>query len=348
MGHLLHDLTLALRSLRRAPTYALAAIAALALAIGANTALFSLIEATLLRPYPYPHPEQVLLVRETSKGFGDSSVAYPNYRDWRAQTRDVFSAMAAFRRDSFNLTGAGDPDRLAARMVGADFFDALGARPALGRTFTQSDDAPGAARTVVLGNALWQRRFASDPRVVGQGVTLGGASYTVVGVMPPGFRFLVASDVFLPIGLWADQFKDRDNHPGISVLARLRDGASLEQARLALNGVAERLEKEYPRTNTGHRVRAKTIQDDQSEDFRGALLVLWGAVALVLLIAAANVANLALARAAARAPELAIRAALGAGRARLMRELLTESVLLAVAGGVAGLALAWGGIALIR
>src|SRR3982751_3224595 len=136
MTGLVQDIKLALRSLRRAPTYAVAGIAALALAIGANTALFSLIEATLLRPYPYPHPEQVLIVRETTKGFGDSSVAYPNYRDWRAQTRDLFNGLAAFRRDSFNLTGSGDPERLAARMVGSDFFDVLGARPALGRTFT--------------------------------------------------------------------------------------------------------------------------------------------------------------------------------------------------------------------
>ena len=345
MEGLAQDVKLAIRSLRRAPTYALAAIAALALAIGANTALFSLIEATLLRPYPYPHPEQVLIVRETSKSLdgSDSSVAYPNYRDWRAQTHDLFSAMAAFRRDSFNLTGAGEPDRLAGRMVGADFFEALGARPLLGRTFTESDDQPGAPRTVVLSNALWQKRFASDPRIVGESITLGGESYTVIGVMPPRFRFLVASDVFLPIGLWADQFRDRDTHPGISVLARMKPGVSVEQARTALNAVAERLEKEYPRTNTGHRVRPKTIQDDQTEDFRAALFVLWGAVALVLLIAAANVANLALARAAARSPELAIRAALGAGRRRLMRELLTESVLLAVAGGGCGILLAvWG------
>ncbi len=340
MGQLAHDLKLALRSLRRTPTYAFAAVAALALAIGANTALFSLIEATLLRPYPYPSPERVLIVRETAKGFGDSSVAYPNYRDWRAQTRNVFSQMAAFRRENFNLTGAGDPDRVAARMVGADFFDALGARPALGRTFTETDDAPGVPRTVVLGNALWQRRFASDPRVIGQSITLGGDSYTVIGVMPKAFRFLVASDVFLPIGLWADRFGDRDSHPGISVLARLKPGVSLAAGGAALTAVAERLEKEFPRTNTGRRVRARTIQDDQTEDFRGPLLILWGAVALVLLIAAANVANLALARSAARAPELAIRAALGAGRGRLARELLTESVLLAVAGGTLGVVLA--------
>src|SRR4051812_2759240 len=259
MGTLLLDLKVSLRSLRRAPTYALAAVAALALAIGANTALFSLIEATLLRPYPYPHPEQVLIVRETSKAFGDSSVAYPNYRDWRAHNRDVFSGLAGFRRDSFNLTGSGDPERLVARMVGADFFDVLGGQAALGRTFTESDDTTGAPRTVVLGNALWQKRFASDPRVIGQTLTLGGDSYTVIGVLPPGFRFLVASDVFLPIGLWADQFKERDSHPGISVVARVKNGVSVEKARLALNGIAERLEKEYPLSNTGHRVLAKDI-----------------------------------------------------------------------------------------
>src|SRR2546426_8045567 len=172
---------------------------------------------------------------------------------------------------------------------------------------------------------------------------LGGAIYTVIGVLPPGFRFLVASDIFLPIGLWADQFKERDTHPGISVLARLKPGVSQQQGLAALQAVAERLEKEYPRTNTGHGVRAKTLQEDQTEDFRSALLILWGAVTLVLLIAAANVANLALARAAARAPELAIRAALGAGRGRIARELLTESVLLSVAGGAGGVLLAvWG------
>jgi putative ABC transport system permease protein len=341
MESIWQDVRLALRSLRRAPTYAVAAIAALALAIGANTALFSLIEATLLRPYPYPNPEQLLMVRETSKTFEDSSVAYPNFVDWRAQTKDVFSQMAAFRRDSLNLTGVGDPERLGIRMVSSDFFDALGAKPLLGRTFVPEDDAPGAARTVVLSNALWQRRFASDPRVIGQTVSLGGAAYTVVGVTTPGFRFLVSADAFVPIGLMADQYKQRSDHPGISALARMRPGVTIEQARSALNAVAERLEKEYPLSNTSQRVRVKTIQQDQTDDFRSALFILWGAVALVLLIAAANVANLALARAAARTGELAVRSALGAGRFRLMREMLTESVLLSLAGGTAGVLLAF-------
>ena len=344
MESLLQDLKLSLRSLRRAPTYAIAAMAALAIAIGANTALFSLIEATILRPYPYPQPDRVLLIRETNKKFDSSSVAYPNYRDWREQTKDSFSGFTAFRRDSLNLTGAGDPERLAVRLVGADFFEILGARPQLGRTFVEQDDAPGAAKTAVLSNALWQRRFASDPRVIGQSITLGGLSYTVIGVMPPGFRFLSVSDAFVPIGLWADQFKERSDHPGISVLARLRPGVSIEQAKSALNGVAERLEKQYPLTNTGQRVSVKTLQEDQTEEFRGALYILWGAVALVLLIAAANVANLALARAAARSGELAVRSALGAGRWRLMREMLTESVLLALGGGVAGVLLAFWGL----
>ena len=340
MEALLRDLKLAFRSLRRSPNYALAAAAALALAIGANTALFSLIEATLLRPLPFPHPEQVLILRETSAPLNDSSVAYPNFLDWRAQTRDVFSGMAVFRRDSFSLTGSGDPERLAGRMVAADFFDVLGARAQSGRLFTQADDTPGAPRTVVIANALWQRRFGSDPRVVGQTVTLGAQSYVVIGVLAPGFSFLGASDVFVPVALWNDKFKDRSDHPGMSAVARIRPGVSIQQAGAALNAVAERLEKEYPRTNTGYRVRARTIQDQQTEDFRSALLVLWGAVGLVLLIAAANVANLALARAAARAPELAIRSALGASRGQLMRELLVESVLLAIAGGGCGVLLA--------
>src|SRR5690242_3075673 len=271
MRRLAQDVRLALRSLRRAPTYALAAVAALALAIGANTALFSLIEATLLRPYPYPHPERVLLIRESSKQFPDSSVAYPNFVDWRAQTKDSFSGMAAFRRDSFNLTGSGEPERVAARQVTSDFFDVLGAQPQLGRFFTAQDDSAGAPRTVVLGNALWQRRFASDPRVVGQTITLGGDSYTVIGILPPGFRFLSTQDVFVPLALWADQFKNRVDYPGISVVARMRPGVSLEGARAALNAVAARLEKEYPRSNLGHAVRAVTVQEDQTADYRSAL-----------------------------------------------------------------------------
>jgi putative ABC transport system permease protein len=340
MDSVLQDVKLALRSLRRAPSYTVAALLALALAIGANTTLFSLIEATLLRPFPAPQPEHVLMVRETSNQFGDFSVAFPNYVDWREQTRDTFSGMAAFRRDSFNLTGSGEPERVFGRLVGADFFDILGAHPQLGRLFSPSDDVPGAPRTVVLSNALWQRRFASDPRIVGQTITLTGDSYTVIGVLPPGFLFLSPSDLFVPVSLWADMYKQRDDHPGLSVLARSKPGVSLERASAALNGVAERLEKEYPQTNKNNRVATKTLQGWMTQEFRTPLMVLWGAVALVLLIACANVANLSLARAAARGPELAIRAAMGAGRARLMRELLTESVLLAVTGGLLGIVLA--------
>src|SRR5258708_12143961 len=240
MEALLRDLKLAFRSLRRSPNYALAAAAPLALAIGANTALFSLIEATLLRPFPYPHPEQALIVRETSAVFPDSSVSYPNFLDWRAQTRDLFSGMAAFRRDSFNLTRGGEPERVAGRMVAADFFDILAVHAPRGRLFSQQDDVPGAPRTVVLGNALWQRRFGSDPRVIGQSITLAGDSYAVIGVLPPGFRFLAASDLFVPLGLWAEKFKNRDDHPGISVLARLRTGATLHPGRPPLNTVPHR------------------------------------------------------------------------------------------------------------
>jgi putative ABC transport system permease protein len=341
---MLHDVRLALRSLRRAPAYATASIAALALAIGANTALFSLIEATLLRGSPYPHGEQVLFVREYMPSLGEFSVSLPNFRDWRAQTTAQFSGMAAFRRDSFNLTGSGDPARVGARVVSSDFFAILGARPQLGRFFTEADDAPGAPRTVVLSNGLWQRSFASDPRIVGQTVTLTGESYVVIGIAPAGFQFFSAQDLYVPLGLWADQYKDRDTHPGLSVVARMRPGITLAQAQAALSAVASRLEREYPNTNTGHSVRAQNLKAYQTEDFRTALFVLWGAVALVLLIAAANVANLALARAAARAPELAVRSALGAGRARLVREQLTESVVLAVTGGVLGILLAFWGL----
>lgn len=344
MDSLARDLKVALRSLRRAPTYTVAAIVALALAIGANTALFSLIESTLLKPYPYPDPQRILFLNETNKlQHDESSVAYPNYLDWRAQSGDAFSGMAAFRRDSFNLTGNGEPERVGGRMVGADFFGILGARPQRGRFFVQQDDTPGASPTVVLSNAFWQKRFGSDPRVIGSTITLSGQSFTVIGVTQPDFRFLTLSDLFVPIGLWQDKFKERMDHPGITVLARPRPGVGVQSAEAAVNAVAERLEKAYPLTNTNQRVRVQSIQEEQTSDFRAALFILWGAVGMVLLIAAANVANLSLARAAARSPELAIRAALGAGRWQLARELLTESVLLAVAGGACGVVLAqWG------
>src|SRR2546430_104973 len=182
MGSFLQELRLSVRSLRRSPGFVVSAVLVLALAIGANTALFSLIESALLRPYPYAHPEQVLLVRETSKRFEDMSVAYPNFLDWRAQSRDLFSGMAVFRRDSFNLSGIGDPERLAGRMVASDFFSVLGVQPLIGRTFTAQDDGPGAARTVVISHSLWRRRFNSDPRAIGSSVTLTSEPYTIIGV----------------------------------------------------------------------------------------------------------------------------------------------------------------------
>ncbi|HUJ28338.1 MAG TPA: ABC transporter permease, partial [Myxococcales bacterium] len=260
MDSLARDLKVALRSLRRAPTYTVAAIVALAVAIGANTALFSLIESTLLRPYPYPDPAGIVIVQETTRNFGESSVSYPNYVDWRGQTGDVFAGLAAFRRDSFNLTGSGEPERLAGRMVGGDFFDILGARPQIGRFFVQHDDTPGSAPTVVLSNSLWQKRFGSDPRVIGTSITLSGRSFTVIGIAQPGFRFLVSADLFVPIALWADKFKERSDHPGISVLGRLRRGVTVDRAHAALDAVAERLEKAYPVWNTGNRTSVKTLQ----------------------------------------------------------------------------------------
>ena len=339
METLWQDLRYSLRMLWKSPGFTLVAILALALGIGANTAIFSVVNAVLLRPLPYKDPDRLAIFWEKS-ATQDTSISYLNLQDWRDQNQS-FEQITGFRRDSFNLTGASDPERLAGRVASASFFSTLGAKPFKGTDFPASEDRVGGQKVVILGHGFWQRRFGGDESIIGRQLTLNNQSYTVIGITAPDFSFGSDTDIYTLLGQSESQcFTSRGCHPGIYAIGRLKPGVSLEQARADMDAIMARLGQQYPETNLDRRTHIESLYDNTVQDVRPALFVLLGAVGFVLLIACANVANLLLARSAVRQKEIAIRTALGASRLRIMRQLLTESVTLGITGGVLGLLLA--------
>jgi putative ABC transport system permease protein len=343
MRDVLQDVIYELRVLARNRGFAAIAILTLALGIGADTALFSVVNGVLLNPLPFRQPDRLVGVSSRTDSFDDASVSFLNLLDWKKDNK-TFEAMAGYRGDDFNLTGSGEPERLRGRMISAEFFPLLGVPPVVGRDFRPEEDVPGAAPVAMISDGLWKSRFGRSPEVVGKSVMLSGQAYTVVGVAPERMPLFGPTQVYVLLGQWNDPtFRDRHIGMGTRVVGRLKPGVSIEQARADMHAIAGALAQAYPDSNKGSGVTLVQLKTQVVGDVRGILLVLLGAVSFVLLIACANVANLLLARSTGRMREFAIRAALGAGPWRVIRQLLTESVLLGMAGGALGLLVAKAG-----
>jgi len=344
----MNDLRYALRQLRKSPGFTLIAVLTLALGIGANTAIFSVINAVLLRPLPYPDADRIVTLSESTPSQPEISVSWQNFLDWKAEST-VFESLSVGRRESFNLSGVEGrgPERVSGFVVTAPFFKVIGLNPQIGRTFTEEEDRAGGQRLAVISDALWERAFNRDPAVLGREINLHNQLFTVLGVMPSEMTSPSGTDVWLPLMRRVPGWT-RAMHPSLFAWGKLRTGITVEQARTQMKGIAASLEKRYYADNAGIGVNVASLLDNQVGPYKKNLGLLLGAVGLVLLIACANLANLLAVRGAARAREFAVRAALGAGRGQIIRQLLIESSLIALLGGVLGFLIAfWGRDAIV-
>jgi putative ABC transport system permease protein len=347
MATLWQDLAFAFRSIRKAPAFATVVIITLALGIGASTAIFTVVDAVMLRPYAFPDVDRLIMLHERTRAGATMAVAWPTYHDWRVQNQS-FERMGVYRSMSVNITGGERPERLIAALAASDVFGALGIQPIAGRTFLPEEDQPGAPAVAIISERLWRGRLNADPAIIGRPLVLNGIPHTVVGVMPPAMRFPGRStDVWLPVGpAIATMPPSRGTHPALFVVAKLKPGVTFEAAIADMDTIARRLEQQYPQSNTDVAVGMTPYYEQVVQNIRPTLLVLAGAVGFVLLIACANLANLMLARGERRQRDIAVRRALGADRWRIIQQLLTESVVLALLGGVAGVALAYWAVTL--